>query len=158
MIPEQVFGCQALEALPDRSKRTGMQLTRAFRGTSAGVRNISVIASQGATQNTLPEYEVAEKAEDYIVLRIRGDLTADTEVDRLHEVLEEHYVDDGVKIIRVNMEEVGFLSLEGVAMVVDLLRESRERGKRFMVEGLQGQPLNKLAMTGVLRVLTTPDD
>jgi anti-anti-sigma factor len=129
-----------------------------FGWASDGVGTLSVIASQGATQNTLPEYEVAEKAEDYVVLRIRGDLTGDPEVDRLHEVLEEQYVDDGVKIIRVNMEEVGFLSLEGVAMVVDLLRESRERGKRFIVEGLQGQPLSKLAMTGVLRVLTSPDD
>jgi anti-anti-sigma factor len=103
-------------------------------------------------------YEVVERTDDYVVLKITGDLTADFQVARLHEILEEHYVDDGVRVIRVNMEGVSFLSLEGVAMVVDLFREASARGKRFVVEGVQDQPRSKLALTGVLRMVSGPDE
>ncbi|HYV01779.1 MAG TPA: STAS domain-containing protein [Actinomycetota bacterium] len=102
-------------------------------------------------------YDIAEKGEDFVVLRISGELAGDLEVDRLHDVLEEHYVDDGVRVIRVDLQDVTFLSLEGVAMLVDLLQESKERGKRFVVEGIRGQPRSKLTITGVLPVVA-PDE
>jgi hypothetical protein len=58
-------------------------------------------------------YEVSERAGDYVVLRLEGELIGDPTVERLHESLEEHYVDDGVALIRVDLRSVDFISLEG---------------------------------------------
>jgi anti-anti-sigma factor len=100
------------------------------------------------------EYEVVERTGDYVVLRLRGELFGDLPVRQLHDALEEHYVDDGVRIIKVDMSEVSRISLEGVAVLVDLWRESNRRGKRFLAEQAKGVVREKLATTGVLRLLS----
>lgn len=100
------------------------------------------------------EYEVADKSGEYVVLRLRGELLGDMPVRRLHDVLEEHYVDDGVRLIRVDLSEVERMSLEGVAVLVDLWRESQRRGKRLQVEQARAGVREKLATTGVLRLLS----
>jgi anti-anti-sigma regulatory factor len=100
------------------------------------------------------EYEVADKSGEYVVLRLRGELLGDLPVRRLHDALEEHYVDDGVRLIRVDLSKVDRVSLEGVAVLVDLWRESRRRGKQFKAERAQGGVREKLATTGVLRLLS----
>jgi anti-anti-sigma factor len=100
------------------------------------------------------EYEVAEKSGDYVVLRIRGELLGDLPAKRLHEALEEHYIDDGVRIIRVDLSEVDRISLEGVAILVDLWRESQRRNKSFQAEHAQDVVREKLETTGVLRLLS----
>lgn len=100
------------------------------------------------------EYEVAEQRGEHVVLHLRGELLGDLPVRRLHDALEAHYVDDGVRLIKVNLSEVDRISLEGVAVLVDLWRESRRRGKLFEVEQAQGGVREKLATTGVLRLLS----
>jgi anti-anti-sigma regulatory factor len=100
------------------------------------------------------DYEVAEKSGDYVLLRLRGELLGDLPVRQLHDTLEEHYVDDGVRVIRVDLSEVTRISLEGVAVLVDLWRESQRRGKSFQAENAQGVVREKLATTGVLRLLS----
>ncbi|HEY3209833.1 MAG TPA: STAS domain-containing protein [Actinomycetota bacterium] len=100
------------------------------------------------------EYEVAEKSGDHVVLRLRGELLGDLPVRQLHDVLEEHYVDDGVRLIRIDLSGIDRISLEGVAVLVDLWRESQRRGKSFQAEQAQGTVREKLATTGVLRLLS----
>ncbi|HEV8420822.1 MAG TPA: STAS domain-containing protein [Actinomycetota bacterium] len=103
------------------------------------------------------EYEVAERSGDYVLLRLRGELLGDLPVRQLHDVLEDHYVDDGVRLIRVDLSQVKRISLEGVAVLVDLWRESQRRGKRFHAEQARGVVREKLATTGVLRLLSEGD-
>jgi anti-anti-sigma factor len=76
-------------------------------------------------------------------------------VDRIHDALKEHYVDDGVLVIRVNLESLEHIDLEGVGALLDLWRESRRRGKRFVAEGARGQVKEKLVTTGLSRLLET---
>jgi anti-anti-sigma factor len=100
------------------------------------------------------EYEVEAQNGDFVLLKLRGELLGDLPARRLHEALENHYVDDGVSVIKVDLSEVERISLEGVAVLVDLWRESQRRGKRFQAENAQGAVREKLATTGVLRLLS----
>ena len=94
-----------------------------------------------------------EREGDHVVLGIRGDLSARLMTDVLRESLEEHYVDDGVHLIRLNISGVGFMDSYGVATLVGLMRASHDRGKLFVVEGARGQVRDKLQVTGVLGIL-----
>jgi anti-anti-sigma factor len=100
-----------------------------------------------------PAYEVIEREDDFVVLQVRGELSGRVWTDQLKRSLEEHYVDDGVKRIRVDISPVSFVDNYGVATLVALQGHSRERGKQFFLEGAQGQPREKLEVTGVLRIL-----
>ena len=99
------------------------------------------------------DYETVEREGDSVLLRVRGELAGRLWTERLQESLEDHYVDDGVKLIRLDLSGVSFLDNYGVATLVALHRESRERGKRFMVEGPRPQAEEKLRVTGVLGML-----
>jgi anti-anti-sigma regulatory factor len=100
------------------------------------------------------EYEVSEKRGTRGYLRLRGTLVGEVPVEEFTRALEEHYVDDGVKEIVVDLSDVTELSLEGVAHLLQLRGESQDRGKRFVVQGVSGQPRDKLEITGALPVLT----
>jgi anti-anti-sigma factor len=100
------------------------------------------------------EYEPVERDSDHALLKLRGDLTGEVPVERLHDELKNHYVDDGVRLIVVELSEVRNITLEGVAVLLALWRESRQRGKQFMVRGAGGQVREKLRTTGVLDVLS----
>ena len=90
------------------------------------------------------DYEVSDRERDYACLVLRGDFVGDVSAERLKRELERHYVDDGVRTIKVSLGEVRTLSLDGVAILVELWRESRERGKAFIVEDATGQVREKL--------------
>ena len=100
------------------------------------------------------EYEVAAKTDDFVIVHLRGELLGDLPVQRIHEALEDPYVDDGVRVIKVDLSEVSRVSLEGVAVLVDLWRESNRRHKRFLAENASAPVREKFATTGVLRLLT----
>ena len=102
------------------------------------------------------DYQVVERAEDYALLRLRGDLMGDLPLDRLKASLEEHFVDDGVKRIRVDVSQVTFISLEGIGTLLALWRESADRGKRLVVENATGQVNDKLQLTGVRDLMGMP--
>ena len=110
-----------------------------------------------APEPAVVDYEVTEKAGDYVLLTLRGELTEELRVARVHEDLEEHYVDDGVRRIRVSLAEVTGISLEGVAALLDLWREARRRGKSFQVERASGRVREKLDTSGVLELLAVDD-
>lgn len=102
------------------------------------------------------EYELIERAADYALLELRGDLMGDLPIERLKLDLEQHYVDDGVKRIRVDLSKVNFVSLEGIGMLLALWRESADRGKRLVVEQPAGQVRDKLRVSGVLDLMGLP--
>jgi anti-anti-sigma factor len=99
------------------------------------------------------EYEAARR-DDVAVLTLRGELVGDSRTRELHDALEDHYVDDGVREIIVDLSEVEFVSLEGVAALLDLYRESQLRGKQFRIDNPTAWVSRKLATTGVLPILT----
>jgi anti-anti-sigma regulatory factor len=66
-------------------------------------------------------------------------------------------VDDGVKLIRVELTDLQMISLEGVGVLLELYRESRARGKRFVAEGATGQVRDKLEVTGAIGPLEDPN-
>jgi anti-anti-sigma factor len=101
----------------------------------------------------LVEYEVSEKQGGRVTLHLRGRLDGERTVEEFRESLETHYVDDGVKEIRVQLSDLEEISLEGVAVLIELWRESMARGKRFIGEGARGQVRDKLEITGTLRSL-----
>lgn len=99
------------------------------------------------------QYQIASRTEDSVLLQLSGELAHHFRTEQLRRALEEHFVDDGVKVIRVDLSPVTFMDSYGVATLVSLLKESQERGKSFLVEGAHGQVLEKLGVTGVLKVL-----
>lgn len=103
------------------------------------------------------KYRILGREEDYVVLRIQGELAGEYWTDVIGDALEEHYVDDGVKVIRVDLLEVTFMDNFGVATLVGLHRRSLERGKQFVVQNPQGQVRDKLRVTGVAKVLQAED-
>ena len=108
---------------------------------------------EGSATAGVVDYEVVAREGERVVLQLRGELTAALQTDTLREALEEHYVDDGVRRIEVDIAPLRFLDSYGVATLVALHKESRERGKRFVVGGAQGQVREKLRVTGVLEIL-----
>jgi anti-anti-sigma regulatory factor len=100
------------------------------------------------------EYEVSDKQDERGYLRLRGTLVGEVPVEEFTLALEHHYVDDGVNEIVVDLSDVTEISLEGVAHLLRLERDSHDRGKRFVVEGVHGQPRDKLEITGTLKRLT----
>lgn len=102
------------------------------------------------------EYEVRQREGDYVILGLRGDLVDAEAIDSVKDSLEEHYVDDGVRLIRIDLSDVDYVTLEGIQMLLELWKESRERGKDFRAEGAQGQVFERLRIAGVTRLLSDP--
>jgi anti-anti-sigma factor len=105
------------------------------------------------------EYEVSEKQEDRVTLRLRGRMVEDHVPDEiaLKRSLETHYIDDGVKEIWLDLSDLEEISLEGVGVLVALWKESAARGKRFVGQGARGQVREKLRITGMLGPLESPE-
>jgi anti-anti-sigma factor len=99
------------------------------------------------------DYRVLDRTGDYVVIELRGELLDDASMDRVKESLEDHYVDDGVRLIRVDLSDVSYITLEGIQMLIGLWKESRERGKEFRAESAQGQVYERLRIAGVTRLL-----
>lgn len=99
------------------------------------------------------EYRVVARGRDDVLIELRGELERSVQSEWLKESLEEHFVDDGVREIRLDLSAVSFLDGHGVGILVALLKESERRGKRFKVERVPDQALSKLRETGVARIL-----
>jgi anti-sigma B factor antagonist len=103
------------------------------------------------------DYQVVDRKEDHVVLRLRGELAGEYWTDAIGDALEEHYIDDGVKVIRIDLSEVTFMDSYGVATLVGLHRRSMDRGKGFLVQNARGQVRDKLRVTGLAKVLQAED-
>ena len=99
------------------------------------------------------EYAVRHVAAGEVVVALAGELTGEEWSNRLRRFLEEHYVNDGVSVIRLDVQGVSLLDLEGVATLALLWKEATRRGKALVVEGAQHQPAQKLRQAGMLELL-----
>lgn len=102
---------------------------------------------------TAVEHRVLEKRGDHVVVQLTGEMSGQLWTEHLRHALHDHFVDDGVRLIRIDVSPISFMDSYGVATLVSLRRDSEERGKRFVVEGADGQVRDKLRVTGVLGFL-----
>ena len=100
------------------------------------------------------DYEVADREGEVATLLLRGELVGDIESKQIEHSLERHYVDDGVKLIEVDLSQLEQINLEGIAILLELWSASRARGKRFQTRGASGQVLDKLTVAGVASLLS----
>jgi anti-anti-sigma regulatory factor len=105
----------------------------------------------------VPELRSSRKQDDQGIVQLEGELTEGPSLPKLEEWLEEHFVDDGVRTIRLDLSHVSRIDLEGVAAVGLLAAEAIKEQKVFVVEGATGQVLGKLEETGLLRYLAGRD-
>ena len=105
-------------------------------------------------RSALPSLRSSRKQGEEGIVQLEGKLTADPSLPRLEEWLEEHFVDDGVRTIRIDLSGVARIDLEGVAALGLLAAESIRKHKVLVVEGATGQVRSKLEETGLLRYLT----
>jgi ABC-type transporter Mla MlaB component len=89
-------------------------------------------------------------------VELRGALVHSERLEDVREFLEEHYVNDGVVRIRLQVEGVEQIDLEGVAALATLKAEALRRGKALTVEGALGFVRAKLRTTGLLGYLEEP--
>jgi anti-anti-sigma factor len=102
-------------------------------------------------------YDVDHPEPDDVVIHLHGELSRDPDSLRVERALEEHYSDDGVRRIHVDLEELQGIDLEGVAVLVHLYRESTRRGKVLTLEHARGAVRRRLLTTGVLRIMGPSD-
>ena len=100
------------------------------------------------------DYEVSFPADGDVRIHLKGELAGERVSELLLSQLEEHYVDDGIRRIEADLRSVRLLDIEGVAALLLLLNESKQRDKEFYVTGARGQVREKLVLTGVLDPLT----
>jgi anti-anti-sigma factor len=98
----------------------------------------------------LVHIDVTAKQGDRVTLRLRGEMAGERPVEEFKEALEEHYLDDGVKQIRVDLSQVEAMTLDGLGVLIMLWKESKARGKPLVIEGATGQVREKLELTGTL--------
>ena len=89
-------------------------------------------------------------------VELRGALVHSERLDDVREFLEEHYVNDGVQRIRLRVDAVERIDLEGAAALATLKAEALRRGKALTVEGATGFVRGKLRTTGLLGYLEEP--
>jgi anti-anti-sigma factor len=87
------------------------------------------------------------------VVLLGGDLTGEESTSALEEWVEEHFVDDGVATIRIDVSAVTDIDLEGVAALGQLAAEAIKQRKTLVVDGASGRVQRKLEETGLVRYL-----
>jgi anti-anti-sigma factor len=101
----------------------------------------------------LLDIRIAIRDREQVLVELRGDLADETWTERLDEFLHEHYVDNGIRNIRVNLSEVHRIDLAGVSTLVLLAHEAKRHHKRLIVEGADGGVRDQLQERGVLAYL-----
>jgi anti-anti-sigma factor len=98
-------------------------------------------------------WRVDHRGPDSVVLRLSGELlSSDTPAAAVERTLEGH-LNSGVRRIRIDLEGVDSIDLEGVGVLIDLLRHSEQRGRSMSIEHAHGPVRDKLRTTGVLQFL-----
>jgi anti-anti-sigma factor len=125
---------------------------RFARRTAGKAQGEGRVAARGGED--VLEYRVAEEQEGgRVIVELRGELQGERWTERMLGFLEEHYVQDGVRVIALDLSHVDTIDLEGVSVLVRLAQESARRGKAFVVLGAAGSVRAKLEMTGMLPYL-----
>ena len=96
-------------------------------------------------------YEVLERDRDFVRVKIEGELVGNEWTRRLCAFLEDAYVDDGVRRIRLDLAELHDLDEDGLAALLDLRSRSIQQDKALFVEGTTGRVRSKLRVSGMLQ-------
>ena len=99
---------------------------------------------------------VADRGPDDLTLLLTGALTRDTASERVERDIEQHYVDEGVLRVHLDLHDLEAIDLEGIAVLLHLFRASQRRGKVMTVERSEGTVRRRLLTTGVLRIMEPP--
>jgi anti-anti-sigma factor len=99
------------------------------------------------------DHRVVERREDSVLVELSGELVGPGHAAQLRQALEDHFVDDGVRLIRLDLSRIAFLDNFGVAALVSLMQECQRRNKRLIITGAERQVRDKLRVSGVLPVL-----
>jgi anti-anti-sigma factor len=143
--------------LPEEGDDTSDRLSGRRDGYVQGVWHADAFARDGDQRAHPLTYDVDQPDPDDVVVHLHGELSQDPASRRVERVLEEHYVNNGVRRIHIDLEDLEAIDLEGVAVLLHLYRESRRRGKVLTVERAQGAVRRRLATTGVLRIMAPPE-
>ncbi|MCA1707089.1 MAG: STAS domain-containing protein [Actinobacteria bacterium] len=103
------------------------------------------------------EYRV-QRLDTGLEVLLRGSLADEEWTDRLLTFLEENLLGEDQPVVRLNLAEVDYVDLEGVATLIRLATVVRDRGKRLLVAGAIGAVQEKLERTGVLDYLSERAD
>lgn len=103
-------------------------------------------------------YRVAGRTEDLVVVALRGELTNSGEADSFQAFVINELIRGGDRNVRLILDEVTFMDLDGLRVLIALHQDSASRGKALTVEGAKGQPLKKLTTTGTLAQLGAAGD
>jgi anti-anti-sigma regulatory factor len=100
----------------------------------------------------------SRKQDNEGIVHIGGELTGDASTANLEDWLEEHFVDDGVRTIRIDLSGVTHIDLEGAAALGLLAARALGERKWLIAEGVTGQGRSKLQETGLFRYLHAEAD
>ena len=84
------------------------------------------------------EYRVADRVGGLVVVELRGTLIGRAWAGRLQELLEEHFIDNGVTDIRVDVSSLEAVDDQGMETLTELIGLAERRGKRLLVKGAPG--------------------
>jgi ABC-type transporter Mla MlaB component len=103
------------------------------------------------------EYEIARRGGEEVVVALRGVLAEEDWTDRLKDFLEDHYIDDGIRLMRIDLSRLQRIDAGGMATLAVLWAEALHRGKSLVVEGATGPVRIEMDRAGALRPLEHPD-
>jgi anti-anti-sigma factor len=104
----------------------------------------------------LVDYEITDRTGDEASIILKGELSSDVPSEQLKKALERHFIDDGVRVLRVDLSGLDWIDLEGIGVLLALWREARDRETRFVVTGASGQVKGRLEITGLKGLLENP--
>jgi ABC-type transporter Mla MlaB component len=103
-------------------------------------------------------YSTVERGQE-VVVALEGEIENDPAgpdwPQRLRGFLMEHYVNDGVSVIRLDLTAVRRIDVKGVATLLRLERAARDHGKVLTVSNAGGQPAALLRRMGAAERLET---
>jgi ABC-type transporter Mla MlaB component len=130
-----LYRLRSLAKLPRRGASGGPEPSHAGPGDGAGDPPLS--------------FRVEERHGEHVLLGLSGKLTGHGWTDKLRRFLEERYVDDGVRRIRLDLSDVTELDEEGLAALKAVQREATERHKELLLEGTTGELQSLLNSEGL---------
>lgn len=103
------------------------------------------------------EFWVEDHSGGEVVIHVRGELAERDWTADLKDFLEEHYVDDGVRRIRLDLSEISRIDVGGIATLGVLRAEALRRSKSLVARHARGPARDALRRSGMLRYLE-PDE
>jgi anti-anti-sigma factor len=103
------------------------------------------------------EVGAPKRSGEHVTIPVGGSLTRG-DARRLRDGVVEHYLDDGVSEIALDVSRLTFLDEDGVGTLLRLRSEAIAKGKRLGVANVNGQVRDKLALINVLPLFELPGE